>query len=65
VETEFKEMYPEIPWYEIIGMRNRIVHDYLNVDEDVVWQVVQLDLPNLAKLLENIVPDDPHPLAHT
>jgi uncharacterized protein with HEPN domain len=59
VETEFKEMYPEIPWYEIIGMLNRIVHDYLNVDEDVVWQVIQLDLPKLVRALELIIPNEP------
>lgn len=38
-------LYPDVPWREITGMRNRIVHDYLNIDEDVVWQVVIGDLP--------------------
>lgn len=37
-------------------MRHRIVHDYLNVDEDVVWEVVQKDLPELASILEDIIP---------
>jgi uncharacterized protein with HEPN domain len=50
--------YPDIPWREITGMRNRIVHDYLNIDEDVVWQVSIADLPPLIALLEKIVPPD-------
>jgi uncharacterized protein with HEPN domain len=56
VSSEFRQSYPEIPWREVIGMRHRIVHDYLNVDEDVVWQVVQQDLPQLAKMLDQIIP---------
>jgi uncharacterized protein with HEPN domain len=39
-------------------MRHRIVHDYLNVDEDVVWEVVQSDLPQLAVALEKIIPEE-------
>ena len=49
---------PEIPWHEVIGMRNRIVHDYLGVDEDVVWEVVVHDLPSLVAVLERVVPAD-------
>lgn len=59
VSEEFQDKYPLIPWREIIGMRHRIVHDYLNVDEDVVWEVVQQDLPPLVKVLENLMPDIP------
>ena len=36
ISTAFKESHPEIPWHAIIGMRNRIAHDYLNVDLDVL-----------------------------
>jgi uncharacterized protein with HEPN domain len=56
VSSELRTAYPEIPWREITGMRNRIVHDYLNIDEDVVWQVVAEDLPSLIQALERIVP---------
>jgi uncharacterized protein with HEPN domain len=38
---------PEIPWDVMYGMRNRIVHDYFEVDLDVVWQTIQRDLPVL------------------
>lgn len=51
-----KQAYPEIPWQQIIWMRHRIVHDYMRVDEDVVWEVATNDLPALVSLLEVINP---------
>ena len=56
VSAEGRLSLPEIPWREIIGMRNRIVHDYLGVDEDVMWEVVTGDLPPLVDILERVVP---------
>lgn len=58
VSDQFKEAQPQIPWHEIIGMRHRIVHDYMNVDEDVIWSVVRNDLPLLMALLEKTIPPD-------
>jgi uncharacterized protein with HEPN domain len=58
VSADFRLTYPQIPWREIVGMRNRIVHDYLSVDEDIIWEVVQQDLPPLVSLLEEIIPAD-------
>ncbi len=55
VSLTFRDAHPEIPWMEIVGMRSKIVHDYLNVDEDVVWEVVTGDLPPLALALERIL----------
>ena len=56
VSPECQLALPEIPWREIVGMRNRIVHEYLGVDEDVVWEVVSYDLPSLVTVLERVVP---------
>jgi len=47
----------EIPWRQITGMRHRIVHDYLNVQYNIVWEVVRQDLPALIAALEKFVPD--------
>jgi len=58
VSPEGRAAHPEIPWFEITGMRSKIVHDYMNVDEDVVWQVVTQDLPHLILVLEKIVPPE-------
>ena len=51
VSREFCDAHPEIPWTEIVGMRHKVVHDYLGVDEDIVWQVVTDDLPKLLPAL--------------
>ena len=59
VSREFSDRYPEIPWADIIGMRHKVVHDYLGVDEDIVWQVVTGDLPVLIVVLAPLVPEDP------
>ena len=55
VSPGFREAHSEIPWMDIVGMRSKIVHDYLNVDEDVVWEVVTSDLPPLVAALELIL----------
>jgi uncharacterized protein with HEPN domain len=47
---------PQIPWRRMIGMRNRIIHEYDRVDLAVVWDVVQNELPSLIVELETIVP---------
>ena len=51
----FKEAHREIPWHAIKGMRNRIVHDYGDVDLSVVYQTVTEDIPQICKLLEQLV----------
>jgi uncharacterized protein with HEPN domain len=58
VSPDFRERYQNIPWFEIIGMRNRIVHDYLNVDEDIIWEVVHQDLDHLIRELRLVIPAD-------
>jgi uncharacterized protein with HEPN domain len=58
VSPEFQQSHPEIPWRQIIGMRHRIVHDYMHVDEDVLWEVVSKDLHALLPLLEKIDVED-------
>jgi uncharacterized protein with HEPN domain len=59
VSPEFSVQHPEIPWQEIVGMRHKVVHDYLGVDEDIVWQVVTEDLPPLVVLLEKVLATAP------
>jgi uncharacterized protein with HEPN domain len=46
---------PEIPWREVIGMRNRLIHGYDSVDLAVLWDTVELDLPPLIDQLEKIL----------
>ena len=58
VSPEFQQAHPKIPWRQIVGMRHRIVHDYMRVDEDVLWEVVSADLPTLLPKLERIAPKE-------
>jgi uncharacterized protein with HEPN domain len=43
-----REAHPEIPWSDIGAFRNRVVHGYLEADLDVVWAIIELDVPRLA-----------------
>lgn len=47
---------PEIPWRQIISMRNRLIHGYDDVDLVIVWETIQNDLPPLIARLEKVVP---------
>ncbi len=49
-----KNNYPDIPWKNISGFRNILVHDYLGVDLDMIWSVVEQELPTLEKILTEI-----------
>ncbi|MCH7701688.1 MAG: DUF86 domain-containing protein [Planctomycetes bacterium] len=61
VSPTFREAHPQTPWVKIIGMRHRVVHDYLHVDYDVVWGVVSVDLPALIEGLASILPAEQDP----
>ena len=55
---ETQRRYSQIPWTDIVGMRNRLIHAYYDVDLDRVWDTVLDDLPPLVALLEEILPTD-------
>ena len=49
-----RKNYPEIRWTDIIGMRNRLVHSYYEIDLDIVWKTVSEDLPLLVRSLARV-----------
>lgn len=55
VSDTTQEKYPQIPWAEIVAMRNRLVHVYFDTDLDQVWKALKEDLPPLASQLEKIL----------
>lgn len=59
VTRDFQNQHPEIPWAQIVGMRNRLIHAYFDIDLDRVWKIVKDDLPPLIMKLEKIVPSQP------
>jgi uncharacterized protein with HEPN domain len=50
-----KEANPQLPWREMIGVRNHLIHGYFDVDLDIVWQIINKDLPPLIKALNKIL----------
>ena len=54
VSRELQAQHPEIPWAAIIGMRHKVVHDYMGIDEDVVWRTARDEVPRLRTLLETL-----------
>ena len=52
---DFKTRNPQVPWRQMTGMRNRIVHDYAGVDLELVWEVVTKSLPVLEKQIAGLV----------
>ena len=55
VSEETRSRHPEIPWLDIIGLRNRLIHGYDTVDFDILWAIVRDDLPPLVAELRRIV----------
>ena len=51
ISSEFRAANPEVPWSDIIGMRNILVHHYFGIDRDAVWNVLEDDLPALKEYL--------------
>jgi len=52
---DVRDRYPEISWQEIIGMRNRLIHEYFGVDLDIVWQTIEEDLEPLENAVKKII----------
>jgi uncharacterized protein with HEPN domain len=54
-DPDFAARHPQVPWALMYGMRNRIVHDYFEIDLEVVWQTVHSDLPELSKQIAGLL----------
>ncbi len=54
--NEWKDRHPAVVWSQIAGMRNRIVHDYMAVDLEIVWNILQKSLPDFRSKLAGIAP---------
>ncbi len=57
IPSSIKDKYRDIPWREIAGMRDVLVHDYFGVDLDVLWKTVQQDIPELKMMFIKIMKD--------
>ena len=55
IPEEFRSRYPEVPWHLTVGIRNRLIHGYDSVNFDILWTIIQEDLPPLIEQLQRIV----------
>jgi len=52
---DYKRKHPEIEWREIIGMRNKLIHEYFGVNLNVVWRTINKDIPQLKKQVSKLL----------
>lgn len=57
VSKDIRKTYPEIPWQDVAGMRDKLIHGYFGVDIEKVWDTAQDDLPILREQVERILKD--------
>ena len=58
VTAETRGQLPDLPWASIIGMRNRLVHAYFDINRDILWTTVTEAAPPLAERLKNVLAGD-------
>ncbi|MEN6577734.1 MAG: DUF86 domain-containing protein [Phycisphaerales bacterium] len=51
---EFKERHADVEWHKVVGLRNRIVHEYFGIDLEIIWQILHRDLPGLQARIKRI-----------
>ena len=66
VPETIRQKYPQVPWRNMAGMRDRIIHAYFAVDYIVVWNTLKVDIPQLQPIIKQILKDteEEHPHGH-
>ncbi len=55
ISAEYRERNPQIPWKVMAGMRDKLIHDYIDVDYRMVWSTAKEDIPELGSLLKGLL----------
>lgn len=55
LDRDFHDAHPDIPWAEIVAMRNILVHDYFGIDLEEIWSAIERDLPGLKAALRTLL----------
>ena len=58
ISSKMRKANPQIPWNEMVGMRNRLIHEYFRVNYEAVWDTIQRDLPALILQIEPLIPKE-------
>lgn len=54
IPVEIQKKNADIPWAEIVAMRNKVIHEYFGIDADIVWETVKQDLPKLKEGIKKL-----------
>lgn len=55
LSDDIREKYSDIPWKKMAGIRDKLVHDYMGVDMDAIWDTVERDIPQLKKRIKGVI----------
>ena len=58
LSVELRAKYPDLPWKGMVGVRDRLIHDYFGVNLDIVWQIITAELPEVAVKVEAMKQDN-------
>jgi uncharacterized protein with HEPN domain len=50
IPTEIREKYPDIPWKDMAGMRDKLIHEYFGIDYEILWQTIKFRIPEIKPL---------------
>ncbi len=54
IDSDFKVLYPQIDWLRITGFRNRIIHEYFGIDYEIMWTIIDDNIPELIEKLKKL-----------
>jgi len=57
VSEQTRSKFPDLPWKQLVGMRNRLIHAYFDVDHNIVWKTIHESLPPLQNQLKKVIAD--------
>lgn len=57
IPDDIRDQYPQVPWRSIVGMRDKMIHQYFGVNNSVLWETIQNDLPALEPIIKAILVD--------
>lgn len=52
LSDQYRTDHPDVPWTDIIGMRNKMIHEYFGIDREILWKTITEDIPTLTQLLQ-------------